>query len=286
MLTIASRNVNGLRAIIKKGCLLDYLKQYKPDIIWLQEIKATQNQIDKGFIHLLEKLGYKYRYFNSAEKLWYSGTAIFSKIEPKNIIKWFELLPDDLIYDILDREFKNLEISKEEIEKVIKKDVEWRLLIAEFDKFYFWSVYVPNAKPDLSRLDFRQFWDRVLLEYMKFLSKQKSIIFCWDMNVAHMPIDLKYPKANEWKHWYTKEERKWFSNFLKAWFIDCFRYLYPDKVQYSWWSLRANARKNNSGWRIDYCLISPDLKNKLKDAFIHDHILGSDHAPVGVILDM
>ncbi len=282
---LASRNVNGLRSIIKKGYLLDYLKKYKPDVIWLQEIKARENQIDKGFIKLINDLGYKYIFFNPAERWWYSGTAIFSKIPFKQTIKWFSKMPSEFIRDIYETSFKN-KVDFEEVKKVILEDKEWRLSIVDLWDIYFWCVYVPNAKVDLSRLNFRQFWDKALLEYLKYLDKQKPIVICWDMNVAHQPIDLKYPKANEWKHWYTKEERQWMTNYLKAWFIDSFRFLYPEKIQYSWWSMRTNARKNNSWWRIDYCLISPKLKNKLIDAFIHDHILWSDHAPVGVILDI
>ncbi len=284
MISIVSRNVNGLRSIIRKGNLLDYLKKEKPDIVWLQEIKARENQIDKGFIKLLKDLGYNYIFINSAERGGYSGTAIFSKIKPEKFIKGFELLPNDIVKKVYEK-YKD-RVSLNEVEEVILKDKEWRICIAEYPSFYMWSVYVPNAKVDLSRLDFRQFWDEILLEYMKYLSKKKPVVFCWDMNVAHNPIDLKYPKANEWKHGYTIEERQWFSRFLEHWFIDTFRYLYPNKIQYSWWSLRANARKNNSWWRIDYCIISSDLKEKLIDAFIHDNILWSDHAPVGVILDI
>jgi exodeoxyribonuclease-3 len=284
MLKIASRNVNWLRAILKKWNLIDYLKQYKPDIIWLQEIKLSAHQVDKGFLKILKDLGYNYIFFNHAQRPWYAGTAIFSKVKPVNFHKWlFKLTNDDI--QKIKNELK-LKVSDDEIKKVILNDEEWRVSILEGDNFYFISCYVPNAKVDLSRLDFRQVWDKFMLTFLKKLDEHKPIIFCWDLNVAHQPIDLKYPKANEWKHWYTIQEREWFSNYLKAWFIDTFRYLYPDKIQYSWWSMRANARKNNSWWRIDYCLISPKLKDKLVDAFIHDHILWSDHAPVGVILDI
>ncbi len=284
MLKIASRNVNWLRAIAKKWNLFDYLEKENPDIVWLQETKAKPEQLDKGFFYKIEQqLGYK-PYFHSAERWWYSWTAILTKIEPERIFKWFELIDKDILYKIYKDNYSYLD--EQAIKDLVLDDKEWRIIWAEFDKFYFISTYVPNAKPDLSRLDIRQFWDRALLEYIKYLSKNKSVILCWDMNVAHQPIDLKYPKANEWKHGYTKEEREGFSNYLYNWFIDSFRFLYPDKVQYSWWSMRANARKNNSWWRIDYCLISPDLRDKLKDAFIHDQILGSDHAPVWIILDL
>ncbi len=280
---IASRNVNGLRAIVKKGNLFEYLEKYNPDIIGLQEIKVKPEQLDKAFFYKLEQLWY-IPYFNSANRGWYSGTAIFSKIEPVNIYKGFENMNKDLLYKLYREKFSSL--KEDEVNSLVINDEEWRLITADYGNFYFISSYVPNAKPDLSRLDIRQFWDAALLEYIKYLDKQKPIILCGDMNVAHQPIDLKYPKANEWKHWYTIEERQWMTNYLKSWFIDTFRHLYPEKIQYSWWSMRANARKNNSWWRIDYCLISSSLKDKLKDAFIHDHILGSDHAPVGIVLDI
>ena len=269
---LLSWNVNWLRAVVKKW-FMDFLNNVQPDILWLQEIKVQPDQLDQFFLDDLEQAGYKV-YFNSAKRKWYSWTAILTKKEPLNVIKWIHL-EEDLI--------KTYPEYAKEIEEVIYQDKEWRVLTAEFDDFFFTTVYTPNAKPDLSRLNFRQIWDEAFLKYMKKLDQIKPVIFCWDLNVAHQEIDLKNPKANEWSHWFTKEERQWFSNFLKHWFIDTFRYLYPDKTwTYSRWSYFGNARKNNSWWRIDYFLISNKLVDKLKDAFILPEITWSDHCPVWI----
>ena len=271
---LLSRNVNWLRAIVKKW-FIDFLKNINPDILGLQEIKVQPEQLDQFFLDELEQSWYKV-FLNPAKRKWYSWTAILTKKEPLKIIKWIQI----------DKNFtKKYSEYEKEIEEVIHQDKEGRVLTAEFDDFFFTTVYTPNAKPDLSRLDFRQIWDEAFLEYMKKLDKIKPVIFCWDLNVAHTEIDLKNPKANEWSHWFTIEERKGFSNFLQNWFIDTFRYFYPDKTwAYSWWSYFWNARKNNSWWRIDYFLISNKLIDKLKDAFILPEITGSDHCPVGIEL--
>jgi len=285
---ILSWNINWLRAILKKW-FLDFLDQHQPDILGLQETKVSENQIDQ---FVLDEIKSNYHvFFNPAEKKWYSWTAIFSKTKPLNVFKWINLdvreiekIIDEYNLEHKDHHYKPL---KNEIEDTILKDNEWRVLTAEFDNFFFTTVYTPNAKWDLSRLDFRQIWDKAFLIYMKKLEKQKPVIFCWDLNVAHKEIDLKNPKANIWSHWFTKEEREGFEEFIKHWFIDTFRYFYPDKEwAYSWWSYFWNARKNNSGWRIDYILVSNSLKNNLKNALILSEVLWSDHCPVWIEIDL
>ena len=271
---LLSWNVNWLRAVVKKW-FMDFLKNENPDILGLQEIKVQPDQLDQFFLDELCNFWYNV-FLNSAKRKWYSWTAIFTKKQPLNIIKWIKLEEDLTI--------KYPEFSKE-IEKVIYQDKEWRVLTAEFEDFFFTTVYTPNAKPDLSRLKFRQIWDEAFLKYMKKLDETKPVIFCWDLNVAHKEIDLKNPKANEWHHGFTIEERQWFSHFLENWFIDTFRYFYPDKTwAYSWWSYFWNARKNNSWWRIDYFLISEKLIDRLQDAFILPDITGSDHCPVWITI--
>ncbi len=289
---IFSRNVNWLRAIIKKWDFQKFIEQVSPDILGLQEIKVKKEQLDQFFLDDLQNKWY-YLFFNPAEKKWYSWTAIFSKIKPKNLIKWINLTDEELEEVIYEKglfehnqhnHYKNI---SQEIEEVIKNDSEGRVLTAEYNDFYFTTVYTPNAKWDLSRLDFRQIWDLAFLKYMKKLEKTKPVIFCWDLNVAHKEIDLKNPKANMGSHWFTIQEREWFSNFIKHWFIDTFRYFYPDKKDaYSWWSYFWKARENNSGWRIDYILISEKLVPYLKEAVILSDIYGSDHCPVGITLEL
>ena len=288
MLKILSRNVNWLRAILKKG-FLDFLKQEQPDILGLQEIKVHPDQMDQFVLDEIKDLGY-HLYFNPAEKKGYSGTAIFSKIKPLNVFKWINLSQEefkDIIHTVPGlRNNNHYKALPEEIENVIHKDNEWRVLTAEFDDFFFTTVYTPNAKWDLSRLDFRQIWDAAFLKYMKKLEEKKPVIFCGDLNVAHKEIDLKNPKANQGSHWFTLEERQGFENFIKNGFIDTFRYFYPDKEwAYSWWSYFGKARQNNSGWRIDYILISKQLLPYLKEAFILNQIEWSDHCPVWISLD-
>ena len=288
MLKILSRNVNWLRAILKKG-FLDFLKQEQPDILGLQEIEVHPDQMDQFVLDEIKDLGY-HLYFNPAEKKGYSGTAIFSKIKPLNVFKWINLSQEefkDIIHTVPGlRNNNHYKALPEEIENVIHKDNEWRVLTAEFDDFFFTTVYTPNAKWDLSRLDFRQIWDAAFLKYMKKLEEKKPVIFCGDLNVAHKEIDLKNPKANQGSHWFTLEERQGFENFIKNGFIDTFRYFYPDKEwAYSWWSYFGKARQNNSGWRIDYILISKQLLPYLKEAFILNQIEWSDHCPVWISLD-
>jgi hypothetical protein len=241
-----SWNVNGLRAVIKKG-FLEYIEEQNPDIIGLQEIKLSEGQLD------LEIPGYN-MYYNYAERKGYSGTAIFTKEKPINV---------------------TYGIGMEE------HDNEGRVITAEFSEYYFVTVYTPNSKDKLLRLDYRMIWEDEFLKYLKNLEKSKPVIVCGDLNVAHKEIDLKNPKTNTRNPGFTIEERNKFTNLLDSGFIDTFRYFYPDKeFAYSWWSYRGNARKNNTGWRIDYFCVSESLKNRITDAEIQSNIEGSDHCPV------
>lgn len=241
-----SWNVNGLRAVIKKG-FLEYIEEQNPDIIGLQEIKLSEGQLD------LEIPGYN-MYYNYAERKGYSGTAIFTKKKPINVT-----------YGI----------------GIEEHDNEGRVITAEFFEYYFVTVYTPNSKDKLLRLDYRMIWEDEFLKYLKNLEKSKPVIVCGDLNVAHKEIDLKNPKTNTKNPGFTIEERNKFTNLLDSGFIDTFRYFYPDKeFAYSWWSYRGNARKNNTGWRIDYFCVSESLKNRIADAEIQSNIEGSDHCPV------
>ncbi|MGP1494699.1 MAG: exodeoxyribonuclease III [Streptobacillus sp.] len=241
-----SWNVNGLRAVIKKG-FLEYIEEQNPDIIGLQEIKLSEGQLD------LEIPGYN-MYYNYAERKGYSGTAIFTKEKPINVT-----------YGI----------------GIEEHDNEGRVITAEFSEYYFVTVYTPNSKDKLLRLDYRMIWEDEFLKYLKNLEKSKPVIVCGDLNVAHKEIDLKNPKTNTRNPGFTIEERNKFTNLLDSGFIDTFRYFYPYKeFAYSWWSYRGNARKNNTGWRIDYFCVSESLKNRITDAEIQSNIEGSDHCPV------
>lgn len=254
MLKLISWNVNGIRAVVKKG-FHDFLTAQNPDILCLQETKAQPHQVE------LTAPGY-HAYWNfPPKKLGYSGTLILTKQEPVKVAT-------------------NLAIDKH--------DQEGRVITAEYPDFFLVNVYVPNSKRDLSRLPYRhQEWDVDFLKYLKKLEKKKPVIFCGDLNVAHQEIDLANPKSNQFTHGFTKEEREGFSNFVKAGFVDTFRELYPDKkAQYTWWSHFANCRARNIGWRIDYFLISKSLRPKLKKAFILPEIIGSDHCPVGIHIDL
>lgn len=256
---IFSWNVNGLRAVLKKGAFQKFLANYDPDIICLQETKAKQGQAEVDFEEYEE-------IWNSADRAGYSGTAIFTKVRPLSV------------------RFGMFDAQNEEFEWVDQfGDVrtEGRLVTAEFDDFYLVDAYVPNAKDSLERLKFREtVWDPALLSYMKELEKTKPVILCGDMNVAHEEIDLARPKQNVQHAGFTKEERQGMTNYLSAGFIDSFRFKNPEKVKYSWWSYRGGARQNNVGWRIDYFLLSDSLKSKLVEAEICDEVIGSDHCPV------
>lgn len=248
---IYSFNVNGLRAILKKD-FLSWVDSVKPDILCLQETKLS----DKDFS--IELPGY-HQYYSCAQKKGYSGTAIFSKIEPVSVTEGIG---------------------------VAEHDMEGRTLIAEFEGFYLISVYVPNSQDELRRLDYRQVWDKDFEDFVSGLKENKPVIFCGDLNVAHEEIDIRNPKTNTRNAGFTIEERNDFSRLLSRGFIDTFRYLHPDEVKYSWWSYRFKAREKNIGWRIDYFVVSDDLKDRLKSAEIHNEVFGSDHCPVSIEIDL
>ncbi|EKE29973.1 MAG: Exodeoxyribonuclease III Xth [uncultured bacterium (gcode 4)] len=251
-----SWNVNWIRAAIQKG-FLDYINNEKPDIIALQEVKATEDQFPARMD--MEMMWYSV-YWNSASKNWYSWTAVFTKEKPLSVSYWLWME---------------------------EHDNEWRIITVEYEKFYFVTVYTPNSKRELERLEYRQLWDSLFLDHMRRLEAIKPIFVCWDLNVAHKEIDLTNPKPNRWNAWFTDEERMGFQKFLDAGFIDTFRFFYPDKAgEYSWWSNFANARSRNIGWRIDYFLASWILKENLKNAFIMQQTLGSDHCPVWIEVEI
>ena len=256
---IFSWNVNGLRAVLKKGAFQEFLAKYDPDIICLQETKAKQGQAEVDFEEYVE-------IWNSAERAGYSGTAIFAKVQPLNVR-----------FGMFDEQNKGFAW----VDEFGDVRTEGRLLTAEFDDFYLVDAYVPNAKDSLERLKFREtVWDPALLSYLKELEKTKPVILCGDMNVAHKEIDLARPKQNVGHAGFTNEERQGMTNYLAAGFVDSFRFKNPEKVKYSWWSYRGQARTNNVGWRIDYFLLSNSLKDKLVEAEICDEVMGSDHCPV------
>ncbi|GAA0069328.1 exodeoxyribonuclease III [Clostridium sardiniense] len=251
MKKLISWNVNGIRACVKKG-FLDFFNEIDADIFCIQETKLQEGQID------LELEGY-YQYWNYAEKKGYSGTALFTKEEPINVLYGLDLE---------------------------EHDNEGRVITAEFNEYYVVTVYTPNSKEKLARIDYRMQWEDAFREFLKNLEKNKPVIVCGDLNVAHNEIDLKNPKSNRKNAGFSDEEREKFNLLLDSGFIDTFRYFYPEiEGIYSWWSYRFNARNNNAGWRIDYFLVSSSLKDKLVDAKIHTEILGSDHCPVEVIIN-
>lgn len=243
---LISWNVNGLRACVKKG-FLDYFNEADADIFCIQETKLQEGQID------LQLEGY-YQYWNYAVKKGYSGTAIFTKQKPLSVT-----------YGL----------------GIEEHDQEGRVITLEFDEFYVVNVYTPNSKRELLRLDYRQVWEDDFRKHLKKLDEHKPVILCGDLNVAHKEIDLKNPKTNRRNAGFTDEEREKMTVLLKTGFVDSFRYFYPDKEgAYSWWSYMGKARERNTGWRIDYFIVSERLKNYMKDAEIHSHVMGSDHCPV------
>lgn len=263
-LTIISWNVNGIRAVHKKGLFLPFVEEYKPDIVCLQETKAIQGQAEIDLPEYEE-------YWNSAERKGYSGTAIFTKVKPLSIINGFS-----------EKVAKKFGLLADGYGDPLK---EGRVITLEFSDFFVVTVYTPNSKEDLSRLVLRhKQWDPAFLAHCKELEKKKPVIFCGDLNVAHTPDDLANPKANVGKHGYTDEERAGFQNFIDVGFIDTFRLFHQGNGFYSWWSHFANSRARNVGWRIDYFLVSQALKSHVKDAFILPKVLGSDHCPVGITL--
>jgi exodeoxyribonuclease-3 len=267
MLRLYSWNVNGIRAVDKKGTWQSFLKDESPDVVCLQEIKATPEQISHVPID-----GYQ-AFWYPADKPGYSGTALLSKSSPKQVVNG---LPKDII--------SKYKVSGDAYGDPNK---EGRVIAAEFDKLWVVTVYTPNAKDDLSRVPLRQkHWDPAFLAYMKQLEKTKPVAFCGDLNVAHTEDDLARPKPNRGKKGFTDEERAGFQAFIDAGFIDTFRMFKQGNGYYSWWTHFANARARNVGWRIDYWLVSESLKNKVKAADIHTKVMGSDHAPVSIALDV
>ncbi|MEY2665007.1 MAG: hypothetical protein RLZZ480_112 [Candidatus Parcubacteria bacterium] len=257
---IYSWNVNGIRAVHKKGDLQAFIDKHQPDILCLQETKANHDQIDLDWPQYEE-------YWNSAEKKGYSGTAIFTKVSPLEVING---LPEDIAskYQLAD--------SYGDTTK------EGRVVVAEFDDFYVATVYTPNAKDDLSRIPMRQAWDPAFLEYMDRLQQEKPVIFCGDFNVAHTELDLARPKENKGKKGFTDEERSGFDAMIEKNFVDSFRLFNNENGNYTWWSHFGNARERNVGWRIDYVMISKDLAPLVKSARIHADVYGSDHCPVSI----
>ena len=249
---LISWNVNGIRACVEKG-FKDFFEKIDADIFCIQETKCQDGQIK------LEFDGYT-SYWNSAEKKGYSGTAIFSKNKPKSV---------------------KYGIGKEEHDK------EGRVITLEFDKYYLVDIYTPNSKRELERLDYRCVWEDEIRAYLSELNNSKPVIMCGDLNVAHKEIDLKNPKTNHNNAGFTDEERNKMTELLEAGFTDSFRHIYPElENKYSWWSYMGHAREKNVGWRIDYFIVSNDIQDKIKDAYIFDNVLGSDHCPVGLDIDL
>lgn len=248
---LVSWNVNGLRAIYKKG-FEETFKELNADIFCIQETKMQEGQIK------LELQGYN-QYYNYAERKGYSGTAIFTKKDPINVT-----------YGI----------------GIEEHDKEGRVITLEFDKFYMVNCYTPNSGRELARLEYRMIWEDEFKKYLIKLDKQKPVIICGDLNVAHTEIDLKNPKSNRKNAGFTDEERGKIDNLLNSGFTDTFRKIYPDKEgAYTWWSYMFNARANNAGWRIDYFLVSDRISKNIKDAYIYSEIMGSDHCPVGLEIE-
>lgn len=264
MLKLFSWNVNGIRAVANKGAFAEFITKYNPDILGLQETKAMQGQAVFDLPEYEE-------YWNSAAKKGYSGTAIFTKIKPHSIT--YDFSPDIT---------KKYNLS----DKYGDTTSEGRVTTAEFDDFYYVTVYTPNSKGDLSRLPMRHMaWDPAFYEHIMSLEQKKPVIFSGDLNVAHQEQDLTNPKANVGKHGFTNEEREGFQKFIDAGYIDSFRLFTPEgDGHYTWWTHWANARERNIGWRIDYFLVSPKLKYKIKSANIYASQKGSDHCPVSLEL--
>lgn len=264
-MNIVSWNVNGIRAVHKKGLFEPFLKELKPDIICLQETKAEQHQSP------VDLMGYEEYWHSATSRKGYSGTAIFTKRTPENVLFG---MPEDLIekYGLSTDSYGN-------------PNEEGRVIAADMASFWVVSVYTPNSKEDLSRLSLRhEKWDPAFLAYMKRLEEEKPVIFCGDLNVAHGPDDLANPKANEGKHGYTSEEREGIDAIIKSGFTDTFRQFVQGKGHYTWWSHFAKSRERNVGWRIDYVFVSDSLSKKVVAADIHPNILGSDHCPVSITL--
>ncbi len=268
-----SWNVNGIRAVFKKD-FKEILLEENPDVIGFQETKWRPDQLTKKDATWLDETDY-FQYWNPATRPGYSGTAVFSKVEPLSV--YHGINPESFDHE-----------SVEYVDETLLENHEWRVTTLEFKDHYYITVYTPNSKDDLSRLAYRYtVWDKAFLQYLKYLEEKKPVIVCGDLNVAHRPIDLARPKQNTMSAGFTKEEREWMDNFIDAGFTDTFRHLYPEvENKYSWWSYRAGARARNVGWRIDYFLISKSLEEKLIEAKVRDDIMGSDHCPVEIEIDL
>ncbi len=249
-LFLVSWNVNGIRACYSHG-FLAFVKKYKPDILALQEIKATPDKLPKELVNLLDYESIWY----PAKRRGYAGTAVYTKAKPTAVK-----------YGTGIKEF----------------DDEGRVITLEFKKFFFINAYFPNSQHELTRLKFKIKFDREILKYMEKLRKKKPVVICGDFNVAHKEIDLANPKQNEQNAGFTIEERREMNKILRSGYIDTFRMFVKEGGHYSWWTYRFNARARNIGWRVDYFLVSKELEKKVKDAFILEDVHGSDHAPVGV----
>ena len=253
---LVSWNVNGLRAVITKG-FEEFFKEINADIFCIQETKMQEEQIDDKIKEIFKEYNC---YWNSAEKKGYSGTAVFSKVKPTNVT-----------YGI----------------GIEEHDKEGRVITLEFEKFYLVNCYTPNSKRELERLDYRMIWEDEFRKYLLKLNETKPVVMCGDLNVAHEEIDLKNPKTNRRNAGFTDEERNKMTELLNSGFTDTFRYLYPDKTgMYSWWSYMFKAREKNAGWRIDYFIVSKSVEEKIKESYIFSDVIGSDHCPVGLDLEI
>lgn len=253
---LVSWNVNGLRAVVTKG-FENFFKEINADVFCVQETKMQEEQLDDNIRKIFD--GY-YSYWNSAEKKGYSGTAVFSKIKPLNVT-----------YGI----------------GIEEHDKEGRVITVEYEKFYLVNCYTPNAKRELERLEYRMIWEDEFRKYLLKLNETKPVVLCGDLNVAHEEIDLKNPKTNRGNAGFTDEEREKMTQLLSSGFTDSFRYLYPDKAGvYSWWSYMFKAREKNAGWRIDYFIVSKSIEEKIKESYIFSEVMGSDHCPVGLDLEL
>lgn len=253
---LVSWNVNGLRAVVTKG-FEKFFRDINADIFCVQETKMQEDQIDDKINSIFK--GYNC-YWNSAEKKGYSGTAIFTKMQPLNVT-----------YGI----------------GIEEHDKEGRVITLEFEKFYLVDCYTPNSKRELERLDYRMTWEDEFRKYLLTLNSKKPVVMCGDLNVAHNEIDLKNPKTNRRNAGFTDEERGKMTELLNSGFTDTFRYLYPDKTDmYSWWSYMFKAREKNVGWRIDYFIVSKSIEDKIKESYIFSEVMGSDHCPVGLDLEI
>ncbi len=253
---LVSWNVNGLRAVVTKG-FEDFFKEINADVFCIQETKMHEEQLDDNIRKIF---GGYHCYWNSAEKKGYSGTAVFSKVKPLNVT-----------YGL----------------GIEEHDKEGRVITVEYEKFYLVNCYTPNAKRELERLDYRMIWEDEFRKYLLKLNQTKPVVLCGDLNVAHEEIDLKNPKTNRGNAGFTDEERGKMTELLASGFTDSFRYLYPDKTDsYSWWSYMFKAREKNAGWRIDYFIVSKSIEDKIQESYIFSEVMGSDHCPVGLDLEL